>query len=81
MKTRNKKARFPIGLTYRSNNKRRDLTTIVDILSTINSSGEIIRIEYVVSHEFTGQAIRETVPDTRIARALEPHVLAEYTKP
>jgi hypothetical protein len=74
------KARFPIGLTFtRSLGKkvtRED--TITDILTTTNSKGEVVRIEYVISHEFMSRRLSEIVLDVTIARNLDPAVLAQY---
>jgi len=75
-----KKPRFPIGLTFtRSLGKKvaRE-NTITDILTTVNSKGEVVRIEYEISHKFMGQDLSELVVDTTIARSLPPSVLAQY---
>lgn len=76
------KARFPIGLTFSRKRypKAPDLTPyrVDDIYTTYNNAGEIVRLEYVVSHEFMGQRIRENVVDPTIARSLTNEQLKEY---
>lgn len=75
-----KVARFPIGLTFtvkRGGKYTRDCR-IVDILTTRNNAGEVVRLEYDTVHKFMGQEVHETMVDTTIARALAPEVLALY---
>lgn len=74
------KARMPIGLTYTAKRfpKAKELTTytIEDIYITRNSKGDVVKIEYLVSHPFMGQSITELLCDTSIARKLSPEQLA-----
>lgn len=76
------KARFPIGLSFSRKRfpKAKELTTyrIDDIYTTFNNAGEIVKIEYVISHEFMGQRIKENVVDPTIARSLTPEQVKEY---
>jgi hypothetical protein len=64
--------RFKIGQTYthvRPNSKQE--RTIVDILETYNSKGELVKIRYVTEHSFMGQKLTDyDVLETSIARAL-----------
>lgn len=75
-------ARFPIGLTFSRKRfpKAKELTEymIDEILTTTNSKGDVVRIEYSISHEFMGQRLSESVVDTTIARCLTNEQLAKY---
>jgi len=64
--------RFKIGTTYQLPRRQHGLVcTIVDIHTTTNAAGEIVRIRYVASHEFCGQTVFDyDVCDTTIARSL-----------
>lgn len=65
------KVRFPIGTQYKTRGKAPRLCTVVDILKTYNSGGELVRIRYETMHEFCGQAvISHDVVDTTIAIGL-----------
>ena len=45
--------------------------TIVDIWTTTNSAGEVVKMRYVSQHEFIGQLVTDyDVVETTIARAL-----------
>lgn len=66
-----KLARFNIGqkfLPYCDRVKREH--TIVDILTTQNSAGEVVKIEYITEHEFINQKLKDIFIDTTIARSL-----------
>jgi len=77
------KARFPIGMQF---SKKANPKAKIDTLYTIEDiilfqsvkTGEIVRIEYVVSHLFLGQKITENVVDTTIARSLSNEQLKQY---
>lgn len=65
--------RFPIGTQYIATNKRRDICTVVDQLTTTNSKGEVVGLRYITSHIFCGQAVVDIdVVDPTIARNLTP---------
>lgn len=49
--------RFKIGMKYQAPNKRKDICTIVDILTTTNSKGDIVAIRYLTVHDFMGQKV------------------------
>lgn len=76
------RARFPIGLTFQRKRfpKAKELTEykIDDIYTTTNHAGEIVRIDYQVSHLFMGQWVKESMCDTTIARSLTNEQLKEY---
>ena len=63
-----KKPRFAIGQQYWTRGKNRQLCTIVDILSTYNAAGELVRIRYVSTYEFLGQIVTNyDVADSTVA--------------
>jgi len=61
-------AKFEIGHQFiRRGTKARRVETVVDILTTTNSSGAVVKTEYLVAHEFMGQQVHDTVVGTTIA--------------
>jgi len=63
-----KKPLFDIGHQFiRRGKNRKDVETVVDILITTNSGGDVVKIEYLVTHEFMGQTITDTVVGVTIA--------------
>ena len=48
---------WPIGTKYKTRGKAPKLCTVVDILKTYNSKGELVKIRYVSEHEFCGQIV------------------------
>jgi hypothetical protein len=76
------KPRLPIGLTFSRKRfpKAKELTlySIDDIYTTYNHAGTVVKIEYIVSHEFMGQRIKECMIDTTIARSLSNEQLKEF---
>lgn len=63
------KPRFEIGQRYKTSGKYPNICTVVDILSTYNSAGELVKIRYVATHDFLGQPVTDyDVVDTTIAR-------------
>lgn len=76
------RARFPVGMTFSRKRfpKAKELTeyTVRDILTTTNSKGDIVRLEYVITHAFMGQEIAETVVDPTIARCLNNEQLQQF---
>lgn len=49
-----------IGVTkYRARNKRKDIYTVVDILKTYNSKGELVKTRYVAECDFMGQKLTD----------------------
>ncbi len=64
-------AQFEIGTKYQSRNSRKDICTVVDILKTYNSQGELVQIRYVTTHSFLGQTVKNSdVVATTIAMGL-----------
>ena len=46
-----------IGTQFIPRGKRQDVCTVTDILKTYNSKNELVRTEYISTHEFMGQII------------------------
>jgi hypothetical protein len=77
--------RFPIGLTFSRKRyaKAKELTDyiILDIYTTRNNAGEVVDLQYLVSHSFMGQgSLTELMCDTTIARSLTNEQLKGYVK-
>lgn len=76
------KPRFPIGLSFERKRYPKAPCSIThnieDIYTTRNSAGEVVKIEYKVSHEFMGQRVSEFMIDTTIARSLTNEQLKEF---
>ncbi len=56
-----------IGTKFvRRGNKRKDVETVVDKLTTYNLAGDIIKVRYVCEHIFMGQIVtnRDTLSTT-----------------
>ena len=75
-------ARFPIGLTFAKRRfpKAKELTeySILNIYTTRNEAGNVVRLEYLVSHDFLGQRVTDLMNDTAIARSLSNEQLKNY---
>lgn len=70
------RARFPIGTKFKTHGKNPRLATVVDIWTTTNNAGAVVRVDYVTEHEFLGMKIRRhSVTDTEIARGMDPDEL------
>lgn len=60
---------YPIGTTCMSAGKHPRWCRVVDIWTTTNSAGEVVKVRYVAEHEFCGNTVRDVdVPHTTIAR-------------
>lgn len=64
-------ARFTIGTKFLPVGKHTKIHEIVDILKTYNSKSEIVAIEYLVTHDYLGQAVSGRVGDATVARGIE----------
>lgn len=64
------KQQFNIGQQFkRVGNKHPHIETVTDVLKTYNSSGELVKIRYVATHDFMGQTVTDSdIPATTIAR-------------
>ena len=50
--------------------KRTDIYTVIDIFTTFNSKGTLVKKEYLCNHEFCGQLINTIEPLATIHRSL-----------
>lgn len=63
--------KFPIGTKYKTRGKHPQICTVVDILTTTNSKGDVVKIRYQSEHEFCGQIVTDyDVVETSIAMGL-----------
>jgi hypothetical protein len=63
--------KFTIGTQFKTRGKHPQLCTVVDILKTYNSKGEMVMLRYVAEHNFLGQTvIDKDVVETTIAFGL-----------
>lgn len=70
--------RFAVGTTFKRRGKHPCLCTVVDILKTYNSKGALVRLRYVVIHEFMGQIVTEQdVCEATIAMGAEAPTTSE----
>ncbi len=62
-------SKYAIGHQFisRSNRTRGTIETVVDVYITRNRVGEIIRMEYLVAHDFIGQSLTQTVIEVTIS--------------
>ena len=75
-----KKPRFKIGLTFNMRGvKHNPERKIIDIYTTKNEAGDVIRIEYLLESQFMGQTVKSNVNDTMIARSLTNKELKQAT--
>lgn len=78
-----REAKYQIGTTFATRGKHSKLCTVVDILKTYNSQGELVKVRYVATHEFMGQTVTDyDVPETTIAmgHVADPEILATMRK-
>lgn len=69
--SKERKPKYEIGQQYWSRGKHPRLCTVVDILRTYNSAGDLLFIRYVATHEFMGQTvINGDVPEAAISMSL-----------
>lgn len=52
-------SRFAIGQQYQTRGKRLVICTIVDIHTTYNAIGDVVKVRYVATHEFMGQTVTD----------------------
>lgn len=71
---KNKEPKYPIGTQFKTRHKHPRHCTVVDVLKTYNSVGELVSIRYVTKHEFMGQIVldHDTV-ETTITMGLLTH--------
>lgn len=63
--------RFSIGTKFiRYSRAEKQVETIVDIYTTHNNAGEVVKVRYVATHEFMGQEVADyDIPEATIARS------------
>lgn len=59
--------KYPIGTQFKSRGKFPRTCTVIDILKTYNHAGELVEIQYVATHDFMGQSIKDKYVETSIA--------------
>jgi len=60
--------KFPIGTKYCPRGRNSREHTVVDILRTFNSAGNLVAVHYVSTHDFAGQTLTSrNVIETTIA--------------
>lgn len=64
--------KFPIGTKY-TDRKGRECV-IVDIYTTTNHAGQVVKVRYVAAHKLMGQSVLDhDVCETTIRRAIDAH--------
>ncbi len=64
-------SKFPIGTKFiRYSRAEEQVETIVDIYTTRNNAGDVVKVRYVATHEFLGQEVADyDIPEATIARS------------
>lgn len=63
--------RFQIGQQFKTRGKAPRLCTIIDVLRTFNSAGDLVSLRYVATHEFMGQTVTDgDVCDATVAMGI-----------
>lgn len=62
--------KFDIGTRFTPRGKARIEYTVTDIYKTHNAAGELVRLEYLTTHQFAGQSVPQLVSETTIAMGL-----------
>lgn len=50
---------YAIGTRYLSSGKHPRLCTVVDVLTTTNHAGDVVKLRYAATHEFCGQLVTD----------------------
>lgn len=62
---------YPIGTRFKTRGKHPRLCAVVDILTTYNAAGDLVRTRYVATHDFMGRTVTDyDVPATTIAMGI-----------
>ena len=61
----------PIGTKFLPMRKHAVITTVIDILTTLNSAGIEVKKEYLCEHQFLGQRVTSIVVAATIARGIQ----------
>ncbi len=63
--------KYAIGTQFTARGKSPRLCTVVDILTTTNAAGDVVKIRYQATHQFMGQTITDSdVIETTISMGL-----------
>jgi hypothetical protein len=63
--------RYAIGQQYWTRGKGSRLCTVIDIHTTYNVAGNVVKLRYVATHEFMGQVVTDSdVPELSITMGL-----------
>lgn len=63
---------YPIGTKFKTRHKHPRHGTVIDILKTYNSEGQLVSVRYVSTYEVAGQTVTDNdVVATTIAMGLE----------
>lgn len=63
--------RISIGLEFKHYARKHNSDRkVVDIYTTTNNNGKVVKIGYVIEHEFMGQKMSEVVPSSTIIRSM-----------
>lgn len=63
---------YAIGTQFITAGKHGRLCTVIDILSTFNHSGELVKTRYIATHEMMGQVVVDhDVNDVTVARGID----------
>jgi len=58
--------KYPIGTVFHTRGKRSRRCEVRDYHFTFNKAGELVSLEYIATHSFMGQHIREKFNQTSI---------------
>jgi hypothetical protein len=63
--------RFVPGTIFQTRGREPRTCTVIDVLTTTNLAGEVVKIRYVAAHEFAGQILTDQdVLETTVAMGL-----------
>lgn len=70
---------YPIGTVYKTRHKHPHTCTVIDVHTTYNLAGEVVKLRYVSTHEFIGQTVidRDVVEATIAMGLIESKGRAE----
>ena len=66
----NDEKEYPIGTQFVPYGGKRPEETVIDVLKTYNSKGELVKVRYLCTHNFCGQKVTSTYPRTSLDRVL-----------
>ena len=66
----NERKEYPIGTQFVPYGGKRPKETVIDVLKTYNSKGELVKVRYLCAHNFCGQKVTSTYPRISLDRVL-----------